>query len=197
MWTRLNWLLDTEECLLVDFLPRGETISVTCYVHTPEGVLCTLWRVWWRDTLSFNTAVHFWYQGQLRSMNGILFFIFSKGHILEDHNFYSHHCENLKFQGWDIVKVELMIYYVENCRIAAWRCRWKFPSKHWHLSSTCHHLQFLYVVLMINTFHQFWWGGWGEGGGVVIVIFYIETRFYLCFQLLWWSRQMMICFLKT
>jgi hypothetical protein len=45
----------------------------------------------------------------LRSMNGILFFIFSKGHILKDHNFYSHHCENLKSQGWNIVKLELII----------------------------------------------------------------------------------------
>jgi hypothetical protein len=82
------------------------------------------------------------------------FLFICKGHIPEDHTFYSHHCENLKFQGWDIVKLELIIYYVENCRMAAWRCQWQFPLKHWYLSSTCHHIQFLYVVLMINTFHQ-------------------------------------------
>lgn len=175
VWTRLNWLLDIEECLLVDFLPRGETISVTCYVHTLEGVLCTLWRARWRDTLSFNTAMHnfswhFWGQGQLRSMNGILFSIFSKGHIPEDHSFYSHHCENLRFQEWDIVKVELIICYVENCRMAAWRCRWQFHLKHWYLPSTCHHIQILYVVLMFNTFHQTvvimerHFLGWGAGG---------------------------------
>lgn len=148
----------------------SHTLQKVCYalcdepdeeIHYPSIQQCTS---------SFGISER---SGAIEIMNGILFFYFVKGHIPDDHNLYSRLCENLKFQGWDIINVELIIYYLENCRPAAWRCRWQFPLKHWYLSSTCHHIQFLYVV-MINTFHQtvvvmkYIFGGMGAGDSDIV-----------------------------